>query len=152
MIEMLISFLFEALPPSLGRPFEDTFENGKCTVEKNWAMVNWTAWCMWLCIHSCDFACESQRNWTSVLLSQQCWPDPDQFPVSLCQITEIGKPDRQRGIRTSFGPVQHWPSSMQWDKYAESERRKKRDKETERQIGEMAGKCFFHLLVRCCHK
>ena len=152
---MLIRFLFEALPPCLGRPFEDTFENGKCTVEKNWAMVNWTEWCMWLYnvnihvtlrvkakeiepvyrwVNNVDLTLTSfQSPLVSDYRDWKTWPAKryqDQFWIRGAASSTLVFVNAVRQIR---------------------EAKEERDRETERQIGEMAGKCFFHLLVSCCH-
>ena len=89
---------------------------------------------MWLVIDARDYACDSQTNWTGVLLT---WHS-DQYPVwgttvSLCEILEIGKPDK---LLTKRYQVQFWfregtSSTVAFVKAVRQHRDKYAERETE---------------------
>ena len=89
---------------------------------------------MWLVIDARDYACDSQTNWTGVLLT---WHS-DQYPVwgttvSLCESTEIGKPDQllTKRYQVQFRFREGTSSTVAFVKAVRQHRDKYAERETE---------------------
>ena len=89
---------------------------------------------MWQVIDARDYACDSQTNWTGVLLT---WHS-GQYPVwgttvSLCESTEIGKPDQllTKRYQVQFRFREGTSSTVAFVKAVRQHRDKYAERETE---------------------